>query len=153
MAHAHEYKAVVTWTGNRGKGTVSYRAYGRDHEIAIDGKATIAGSADAAFLGDAARWNPEDMLLSSISTCHMLWFLAVAGKRKYVVENYVDEAWGIMENNEDGKLAMTRVVLCPRVTFAEAATPDAEQYRQLHHLAHDNCFIANSVKTQVDLEL
>ena len=142
MHGTHSYHATVTWTGNRGQGTASYRAYGREHEIAIDGKPTIPGSADAAFLGDAGRWNPEDMLISAISTCHMLWFLHLASDAGWVVERYRDRVEGTMEMNPDGSGQFTSATLHPDVTISAG---DPALSDDLHHRAHGMCFIARSL--------
>ncbi|MEL6997478.1 MAG: OsmC family protein [Pseudomonadota bacterium] len=149
MARTHTYTATITWTGNRGEGTANYRAYGREHEIAIDGKPTIPGSADAAFLGDAARWNPEDMLLSSISTCHMLWFLHLASDAGWVVESYEDRANAEMRMNADGSGQFTSATLHPVVTLSAG---DPALSDDLHHKAHAMCFIARSLNIDVTCE-
>ncbi|MEL7467555.1 MAG: OsmC family protein [Pseudomonadota bacterium] len=149
MARTHTYTATITWTGNRGEGTASYRAYGREHEIAIDGKPTIPGSADAAFLGDATRWNPEDMLLSSISTCHMLWFLHLASDAGWVVESYEDRANAEMRMNPDGSGQFTSATLHPVVTLSAG---DPALSDDLHHKAHAMCFIARSLNFDVTCE-
>ncbi|MEM9061719.1 MAG: OsmC family protein [Pseudomonadota bacterium] len=146
MPQTHNYTAVIRWIGNRGEGTANYRAYGREHEIAIDGKPVIAGSADPAFLGDPARWNPEDMLLSSISTCHMLWFLHLASDAGWVVESYEDRATAEMQMNSDGSGQFTSAALQPVVTISQG---DPGQSDELHHRAHAMCFIARSLNFDV----
>ena len=130
MKGAHTFTANVTWTGNRGEGTASYRAYGREHEVAIDGKPTIAGSSDPSFLGDAAKWNPEDMLISSISTCHMLWFLHLASDAGWVVQSYADRVKGVMAMNADGSGQFTSATLHPKVTISQG---DPALLDELHH--------------------
>ena len=149
MAKSHEYTATITWTGNRGQGTASYRAYGRNHEIEIVGKPTIAGSADAAFLGEANRWNPEDMLLSSISTCHMLWFLHLASDAGWVVESYRDTATATMQMNPDGSGQFSEAALQPHVTLSKGDPADLDR---LHHAAHEKCFIARSLNFPIACE-
>ena len=146
MTGTHAYQATVRWTGNTGSGTSGYKAYARTHEIAAGDKPPIAGSADPAFRGDADRWNPEDMLVGSIAACHMLWFLHLACRAGYIVERYVDEAVGVLD-----KTWMSRVTLRPAVTFS-GKKPSAEEHRALHEQAHEKCFIANSVKTDVRVE-
>ena len=149
MHGTHSYKATVTWTGNRGEGTANYRAYGREHEIAIDGKPAILGSADAAFRGDASCWNPEDMLVASISTCHMLWFLHLASEAGWVVQEYRDRVEGTMEMNADGSGQFTSATLHPEVTISAG---DPALSDDLHHRAHDMCFIARSLNFEVGCE-
>ena len=146
MHGPHIYKATVTWTGNLGEGTANYRAYGREHEIAIDGKPVISGSADAAFRGDASRWNPEDMLVASISTCHMLWFLHLASDAGWVVERYRDRVEGTMEMNPDGSGQFTSATLHPEVTISAG---DPALSDDLHHRAHEMCFIARSLNFEI----
>lgn len=147
MPKSHTYLANVTWTGNRGQGTASYRAYGREHEISIDGKPTILGSADAAFLGDGSRWNPEDMLISAISTCHMLWFLHLASDAGWVVESYEDRVEGAMQMNPDGSGQFMSAILHPIVTISAG---DPALSDDLHHRAHKMCFIARSLNFEID---
>ncbi len=149
MAKSHRYAATVRWTGNRGQGTANYRAYDRAHEIEIDGKPMIAGSADAAFLGDAGCWNPEDMLLSSISTCHMLWFLHLASDAGWVVESYQDRAEAVMAMNPDGSGQFTAATLHPEVAISAG---DPALSADLHHKAHQMCFIARSLNFEVGCE-
>ncbi|MEM7190304.1 MAG: OsmC family protein, partial [Pseudomonadota bacterium] len=139
MAKSHTYTTTVTWTGNRGEGTAHYRAYGRDHVFAAGAKPEIPGSADAALLGNADRWNPEDSLINAISACHMLWFLHLASDAGWIVETYSDQAEGVMEMNPYGSGQFTETVLHPKV---EISTGDPALSDELHHRAHDMCFIA-----------
>jgi len=139
---SHAYKATTTWTGDLGEGTASYRSYARTHEVAIDGKPTLAGSADAAFRGDADRWNPEDCLISAISTCHMLWFLHLASDAGWIVRDYRDDAEAVMEMNEDGSGQFASATLRPRVVISAG---DLSLSDSLHHKAHQMCFIARSL--------
>ena len=143
----HHYKTTVEWTGNTGAGTASYKAYERAHEIRIAGKPPIPGSSDPAFRGDPARYNPEDLLVASLSTCHMLWFLHLAATSKLVVTAYVDEASGTMIEEATGAGRFTEVVLAPAVTVKGPV--DAAKIEALHHQAHEKCFIANSVNFPV----
>ncbi len=145
----HRYAVAVTWTGNEGTGTSSYRAYRRDHEVAADGKATIEGSSDPAFRGDPKRWNPEELLVASLSTCHMLWFLHLASDAGLVVTAYEDSPVGTMVETPDGGGRFSEVVLHPRVTVGAGDTGRADA---LHREAHGKCFIANSVKFPVRCE-
>ncbi|MYM36460.1 OsmC family peroxiredoxin [Duganella sp. FT94W] len=133
----HHYKLNVTWTGNRGSGTSGYRDYERDHLIGAPGKTAIAGSSDPAFRGDATRWNPEELLLASACACHQLWYLHLCADAGIVVTAYEDEAEGRMRDER-----FERIVLRPRVTIAAG---DRALALQLHHTAHQKCYIANSV--------
>lgn len=146
MARLHTYDAVVTWTGNRGTGTSGYLDYARDHDVAADGPATIAGSSDPAFRGDKTRWNPEQLLVASLSQCHMLWYLHLCAQAGVVVTGYVDHPQGTMTENRDGG-HFTEVVLRPHVTVASQAM--AQLATRLHEEAHRRCFIANSVNFPV----
>ena len=148
----HCYTTLVEWTGNTGTGTSSYRAYSRQHVISAPGqpKPTIPGSSDPAFRGDAARWNPEEMMVASLSTCHQLWYLHLCADAGLVITSYVDRAEGIMVEEADGSGHFRRVTLRPVVTFAPGA--DLERARELHHDAHRMCFIANSVNFPVEHE-
>jgi organic hydroperoxide reductase OsmC/OhrA len=151
MAHReHRYRVQTVWTGNTGTGTANYRGYQRAHETRVEGKPTIPGSSDPGFRGDAARWNPEELLVSSLSSCHMLWYLHLCADAGIVVTEYVDEATGLMEETADGGGYFSRVVLKPVVTIS--GPEDIERAKSLHHDAHAKCFIANSVNFPVDCE-
>jgi organic hydroperoxide reductase OsmC/OhrA len=145
----HRYTATVVWSGNLGTGTSSYRAYGREHEIACGGKPAIAGSSDPAFRGDGARWNPEDLLVSALSACHMLSYLHLCAVAGIVVVAYEDIAEGTMRETGDGGGRFTSVILRPRVTIASG---DLAEAARLHEEAHRLCFIASSVDFPVDCE-
>ena len=151
MAREHQYRVITTWTGNLGTGTSDYRAYSRNHEIKILGKrAPLPGSADAAFRGDPARYTPEELLVASLSTCHMLWFLHLCADAGIVVTEYEDAASGTMAEHPDGSGEFTSVVLHPRAVITDRARiPDATS---LHHRAHNLCFIARSVNFPVEHE-
>jgi organic hydroperoxide reductase OsmC/OhrA len=132
----------VQWTGNRGSGTSGYRDYGRDHVITAGSKPAIPGSSDAAFLGDASRWNPEDLLLASACACHKLWYLHLCADAGIVVLDYRDNAEGTMlDTPQQGRFS--QIVLRPHVVIR--AGGDVEQAAHLHHVAHEKCYIANSV--------
>jgi organic hydroperoxide reductase OsmC/OhrA len=146
----HRYSVTVRWTGNLGSGTSGYGAYSRDHAIGAEGKQNIQGSADPAFRGDRARWNPEELLVASLSTCHMLWYLHLAADSGIVVTAYTDQPEGTMEERSDGSGRLTRVVLRPTVTMI--GTGDADRANALHRAAHEKCFIANSVNFPVTCE-
>lgn len=147
ITKAHAYATTVTWTGNRGTGTSGYRAYDRAHDITADGVPPIAGSADPAFRGDAARWNPEQLLLAALAQCHMLSYLHVCAVAGVVVTAYTDRAEGTMTQTPDGGGHFTEVVLRPHVEIADAALADTAA--RLHEDAHRVCFIANSVNFPV----
>lgn len=146
MEREHSYRTVVTWTGNQGTGTSTYRAYGRDHLVSAEGLPPIEATADPAFRGDPARWNPEQLLVASLSQCHLLWYLHLCAVNRVVVTAYVDRASGTMLDTGDcGRF--TEVVLRPEVTVTEADM--AERAIALHADAHRACFIANSVNFPV----
>lgn len=146
-ARKHFYETEVVWTGNRGTGTGSYRGYDRTHDVTAAGPPAIAGSADRAFRGDAARWNPEQLLLAALSQCHMLSYLHVCAVNGVVVTAYTDRAGGTMEETGDGGGHFTEVVLRPDVTVASPAMTAAAE--ALHEEAQRLCFIANSVNFPV----
>ncbi|BDD10308.1 peroxiredoxin [Fulvitalea axinellae] len=138
----HNYLITTEWTGNKGQGTAGYRSYSRDHRFISQGKADIAGSSDPAFLGDPTRHNPEELLLASLSSCHMLWYLHLCAEAGISVTAYTDRATAKMD---DGSATtpgrMTEVMLRPEVTIGVG---DPEQALALHAQAHRMCFIANS---------
>ena len=151
MSRSHRYETTVTWTGNTGTGTSGYREYQRTHEISVDGKPTIPGSADPAFRGDPARWNPEELLVVSLSQCHMLSFLSLCAIEGVVVTDYRDRATGTMVETPDGGGHFEQVVLRPEVQFA--SPEGAQRAAELHERAHQVCFIASSVNFPVHCEL
>jgi organic hydroperoxide reductase OsmC/OhrA len=146
----HSYTVTVTWTGNTGTGTSGYREYQRSHEISASGKAAIAGSSDPAFRGDRTRWNPEELLVASLSTCHQLWYLHLCADAGIVVETYEDEAAGVMEESSDGGGQFVEVILRPKVRLAPGS--DQAKAHALHHEAHAKCFIARSMNFPVRCE-
>jgi organic hydroperoxide reductase OsmC/OhrA len=147
MAHAHNYEVEVKWTGNTGAGTVSYTAYERAFELRSgDRKPPILGSSEPAFRGDATRWNPEEMLVGALASCHKLWYLHLCADAGIVVTEYADCASGVMEL-AGGSGRFRRVVLHPRVTIAKDSDPALAV--RLHDDAHARCFIANSVNFEV----
>ena len=149
MTRSHRYQVNVTWTGNTGPGTSSYRSYERKHEISVDGRdSTIPGSSERLFRGDPTRWNPEQLLVASISACHQLWYLHLCAISGIIVQKYVDHAEGFMEENEDGSGQFKRVVLRPEVTVAPGS--DTSKALELHEKAHSMCFIASSVNFPVE---
>jgi organic hydroperoxide reductase OsmC/OhrA len=144
---AHAFAVSVEWTGNTGEGTSDYRAYQRSHEIYAEGKPVIQGSSDPAFRGDKSRYNPEELLVASLSACHMLWYLHLCADANVVVTSYVDHAEGKMRLTEDGGGRFEEVTLKPSVTIGEGY--DRELALALHARAHHLCFIANSVNFEV----
>lgn len=146
----HHYPIQMKWTGNTGTGTGEYRSYERAHEYSVPGKPVIPGSSDPAFRGDKTRYNPEELLVMSLSSCHMLWFLHLAAEAGVVVTAYEDEASGTMVETAETGGHFTEVVLRPRVTFG--ADTDPSRAAALHERAHHLCFIANSVKFPVRCE-
>jgi organic hydroperoxide reductase OsmC/OhrA len=144
-----EHKATISW--ERGDRDFSYETYTRDHTWRFDAGVTVPASAAPAYLGSAEGVDPEEAFVASVSSCHMLTFLAIAARKRYVVERYDDEAVGVLEKNEDGKLAVTRVTLRPRVVFGGAKQPTADDLARLHESAHEHCFIANSVRTAIEV--
>ena len=143
-----EHRIKLDW--KKGPAPFTYDAYPRNHQITFKNDKTMTFSAAALFKGDPSHGDPEDMFVAALSSCHMLSFLAIAAKKKFTVTSYVDDAVGFLEN-DGGKLWMTRVILKPRLEFENA--PDHATLEQMHHMAHEQCFIANSVKTDVKLEL
>lgn len=149
MSKQHQYAVSIVWTGNDGSGTQSYRGYRRDHEITAAGKPAIPGSSDPAFRGDRARYNPEELLVASLSSCHMLWYLHLCAVNGIVVLDYHDDAGGTMQEEADGGGAFVRVELRPRVRIA--AGGDRAKALALHEEAHHVCFIARSVRFPVEV--
>jgi organic hydroperoxide reductase OsmC/OhrA len=138
----HRYTARVVWAGNSGTGTSAYGGYSRRHRIRIAGKPDLWGTADAAFLGEAERHNPEDLFVSAIAACHMLSYLALCAGRGVRIEAYEDEALGTMRLEARGGGRFEEILLRPAVTVARAE--DTALAQQLHESAHERCFIANS---------
>ena len=142
----HKYEIGLQWVGNTGEGTKSYRGYKRDHVIAAAGKPEVPGSSDPGFRGDPSRYNPEEMLVASLSACHMLWYLHLCAVNGIVVTAYEDSAAGTMiETAESGYFE--EVTLRPQVTISAAS--DEQKAMALHQEAHHCCYIANSVKFPV----
>jgi organic hydroperoxide reductase OsmC/OhrA len=148
---AHQYRATVKWT--RGGATFTDQRYSRGHSWTFDGGITVPASSSPLSVklpySVAEAVDPEEAFVAALASCHMLTFLYVAAKQGYVIDSYADDALGEMTKNERGKLWVSRVILAPAIAFAGAKRPTAEQFEQLHHLAHEECFIANSVKSEV----
>lgn len=141
MPGTHHFETTVTWKGNLGTGTSAYREYSRDHIVSATGKPDIPGSSDPAFLGNKAKYNPEEMLVSALSSCHMLWYLHLCADAGIVVTAYSDRAEGtMMESSSGGRF--TEVVLHPQVVVAEESM--IGMANELHDKAQRMCFIANS---------
>lgn len=142
MAKEHQYQINLVWAGNKGSGTIDYRSYDRSYVISVDHKPDLYGSSDSAFLGDKSKHNPEDLLVSSLSSCHMLWYLHLCSENGIVVLDYKDRATGTMTLNPDGSGQFTEVTLHPEVTISDAS--GLEQANALHERANSLCFIARS---------
>ncbi len=150
MEKVHHYHTRLEWTGNQGQGTSDYTAYDRDHVIVAGIKPEIPGSSDPSFRGNPERYNPEELLVASLSACHMLWYLHLCSVKGVVVVDYQDEAAGTMVETSGGKGHFSAVVLRPVVTVTEAAME--ERAMALHQEAHGYCFIASSCKFPVTHE-
>ena len=147
MNKPHTYNVTIKWTGNTGTGTSSYTAYNRSHSVLVEGKSDINLSSDPAFRGDKTRHNPEELLIASISSCHMLWYLHLCSEAGIVVVDYSDSATGIMEESSDGGGRFSEVALHPVVTVPDDSMIDTAN--RLHKKANELCFIANSVNFKV----
>lgn len=148
------HTAEVSWL--RGEQDFLDKRYSRRHTLRFDGGVEVPGSSSPHVvpvpMSDAAALDPEEAFVSSLASCHMLWFLSIAAARRYRVDRYVDCATGVMEKNADGRMAITVVTLRPRVVFSGDPVPTREQVERMHHLAHEECYIANSVRTEVRCE-
>ncbi|MCW3161438.1 OsmC family protein [Chryseobacterium oryctis] len=147
MSKIHHYKTTIKWTGNKGTGTNNYRNYERSHTVSIENKPTIECSSDPAFRGDKSKYNPEEMLLSSLSSCHMLWYLHFCSESGVIVTEYIDNATGTMIETPNGSGHFSEVILNPTITVLEESM--IEKAKELHHKANEFCFIANSVNFPV----
>lgn len=148
------YKAEILW--HRGSQDFLDNKYSRKHLLRFDGGIEVSGSSSPFVvplpLSEAAAVDPEEAFISSLSSCHMLWFLSLAVKHKFLVDRYFDAATGVLERNDEGKQAMTVVTLRPEVKFSGESLPSRQELDAMHHQAHELCFIANSVKTEVRCE-
>jgi organic hydroperoxide reductase OsmC/OhrA len=145
-----EHKVTVEW--KRETPDFSYQSYNRDHDWVFDAGVTVRASAAPAYLGNAMCVDPEEAFVASLSSCHMLTFLAIASRKRLVADEYRDEAVGILGKNTAGQLMITKVTLRPRVQFSGDKVPALEELTLMHEQAHHACFIANSVKTEVIVE-
>jgi organic hydroperoxide reductase OsmC/OhrA len=148
------YTADLVW--ERGEQDFAGNRYSRRHLWRFDGGAEVLGSSSPSVVpppgSDPAGVDPEEAFVASLASCHMLWFLAIAAKRGFVIDRYEDAASGTLERNAERRFAMTRVTLRPKVTFSADKQPTPEELDALHHKAHEECYIANSVKTEVVVE-
>ncbi len=142
-----EHKATIRW--RRETADFAYETYNRDHDWQFDAGITVRASAAPAYLGSVSCVDPEEAFVASLASCHMLTFLAIAARKGYTLDEYQDEAVGVLAKDAAGRLAITHVTLRPKVTFSGETTPTPEQTTRLHEQAHHACFIANSVKTEV----
>ena len=142
MSKQHLYKTKTEWTGNLGSGTSGYANYEREHLISVKGKEPIFASSDPAFRGDGSKMNPEELFVSSLSSCHMLWYLHLCADAGIIVKSYTDEAIGMMEENQHGGGQFVRITLNPKVVISDNKM--IEKANSLHAEAHKKCFIANS---------
>lgn len=151
-----EYFAKVNWLRASDENYIDNK-YSRGHEWSFDGGATVAASSSPHVVplpySVAANVDPEEAFVASLSSCHMLFFLSIAAKRKYVVDSYVDNAVGLMAEDDSGKISMTRVTLKPKVLFSGDRQPSRSQLEKMHHQSHEQCFIANSVKAEIVTEI
>jgi len=150
MDKRHAYSIRLDWTGNQGSGTSSYRDYSRSHEIGAAGKPAIAGSSDPAFRGDRTRWNPEELLVASLAACHQLWYLHLCADAGIVVQEYRDDASGVMIEQVDGAGQFESVTLRPHAKLAPGS--DERKAHQLHHDAAKMCAVARSMAFPVTYE-
>ncbi len=150
-----EHTALLHWQRGANEAFTDQR-YSRRHTLRFDGGALLSGSSSPSVvplpMSDAAAVDPEEMFVAALASCHLLWFLSLAAAGGHVVERYEDDAVGVLARNAEGRLAMTLVTLRPRVAFAGTNVPDTTALAALHHAAHEACFIASSVKTEVRCE-
>lgn len=147
MKRQHNYSATIKWTGNKGKGTSNYKEFERSHTISINNKPDILCSSDPAFLGDKTKYNPEELLLASLSSCHMLWYLHLCSESNIVLTKYIDNPTGIMIEKQNGSGYFSEVSLNPTIIVTENSM--IEKAVELHKKANELCFIANSVNFKV----
>ncbi|MFS1489322.1 MULTISPECIES: OsmC family protein [Vibrio] len=151
-----EYGAVIRWQKAEDE-AFSDNQYSRGHTWEFDGGVTVPASSSPHVVplpfSVEANVDPEEAFIAALSSCHMLTFLGIAAKQKYVIDSYVDDAIGVLEEDESGRSSVTKVTLRPRIEFVGSKVPSSAQLDKLHHLAHNNCFIANSVKTEIRVEM
>lgn len=147
---AHQYTAEIIW--ERGSQAFLDNRYSRKHRLKFDGVELVGSSSPLVVplpFSEPQALDPEEAFVAAISSCHMLWFLSIAAKQGFIVDSYHDRAVGVMRPNADKKYWVSEVILQPKVLFSGAKTPSTEELEQLHHKAHEECFIANSVKTKI----
>lgn len=142
-----EHIAEIVW--KRTTESFAYDHYNRAHLWRFDGGVEVPGSAAPAYRGEPDRVDPEEAFVAALSSCHMLTFLAIAARKRFVVVSYEDRAVGHMAKNAEGKLAITSVDLHPKIVFADGVVVDAAMLKKMHHDSHEQCFIASSVKTMI----
>ena len=151
-----EYYAKIVWNRGSDENYIDNK-YSRGHEWSFDGGVTVPASSSPHVVplpySVEANVDPEEAFVASLSSCHMLFFLSIAAKRKFIIDGYIDNAIGVMEKDSDGKISMTKVTLRPEVNFSGDRQPSIEQLEKMHHQSHEQCFIANSVKTEVVTEI
>ncbi len=147
VSKVHNYETKLEWTGNLGKGTQSYASYKRSYDIKIEGKPVLEGSSDPAFRGDPTKYNPEELFLASLSSCHMLWYLHLCSEAGITIVSYTDNAIGEMTEKANGSGAFSKVVLSPEVQILEVEM--LKKAEALHKTANEMCFIANSCNFDV----
>ena len=149
-----KYTAKIIW--ERDGANFTDNKYKRSHHWEFDGGQIIPASSSPQVVptpfSDPSVVDPEEAFIASLSSCHMLWFLSIAAKRGFIIERYNDEAKGVMENNKEGQPAITKVTLRPHVTYVDTSAPSMEQNAEMHHKAHEKCFIANSVRTVINVD-
>lgn len=150
MAHEHHYSITNTWTGNTGTGTSGVRQYERSHTVSIAGKPDQHLTTDNPLVGDKSKLNPEDLLVTALSSCHLMSYLYLCALEGIIVTAYTDHAQGIMTEDASGGGRFTQVILRPVVTVADEAM--VQRANELHHKAHEICYIANSVNFPVECE-
>lgn len=151
-----EYTAVIRWTRSEDECFIDNQ-YSRGHTWEFDGGVIVPASSSPHVVplpySVETNVDPEEAFIAALSSCHMLVFLSIAAKRNYIIESYLDNAVGLMEKDADGKTSVTKVRLRPHIIFSGERQPTMEQLEKMHHLSHENCFIANSVKTEVTTEI
>lgn len=150
----HKYEATVAW--KRGEQKFSDNRYSRAHEWIFDGGAHVPASSSPLSvpvpMSDPAAVDPEEALVAAASSCHMLFFLSIAAKHGFIIDSYVDQAFAVMDKDGSGKIAITRITLCPEIVFSGERRPEQAELDAIHHEAHERCFIANSLKSEVVVE-
>lgn len=148
MTRHHKYTTSVAWTGNLGSGTMDYRSYERDFVVNSKDKPQLKGSSGTSFMGDKEAYSPEDLLVAAVSACHMLWYLHLCAEKGIVVLEYKDNAYGDMDEAEDGSGHFSKITLRPVVSISQDG--NVAEANKLHGAAHKMCFIANSLKCTID---